>query len=163
MPFRALGYFAGLLTVLSARSPMRWNSCPEGRTLERQVKAADVVVLGEVIYGGDCRPPKVDSVDPGLVRLDCIGREADLIIRRSWKGPSTVGQGLTLTMPLPSDSAGLLMRKGETHVVFAKLFDGSEAPQWLAETTACMLPEEIASSDSAFVKQLDLWFRTHKS
>ena len=163
MLFRALGYFTGLLGVLAARSPMTWNPCPEGRTLERQLKRADVVVFGEVTYERDCRPPKIDSVDPGLVALDCIGRRADLVIRRSWKGPASVGHSLALTMPAPGDSAGLLMRKGEAHVVFARLFDGSEAPQWFSETTACMLPEGAASSDSTLVKQLDLWHRRHKS
>jgi hypothetical protein len=55
------------------------------------------------------------------------------------------------------------MREGETHVVFAKLFDSAATSTRFAETDKCMLPEGSVSSDKGLIKQLDLWFKRHKS
>ncbi len=162
MRLLALACITGTLTVPTSKGPMGQDPCPEGRTLERRLENADAVVMGEVTLDRDCRPPRVDPIDSGLV-ADCIGRRADLGILRSWKGSLSAGDGLALVMPAPGDSAGLLMRKGETHIVFARLSPAFSETQWWGETEACLFPEGSTSSDSVLVKQLDTWQRTHKT
>lgn len=156
---RVLGSAAGVLGLLAHPLPLEPNPCREGRSLERQVDSADVVVFGQVTYDRDCPPFRVDSAPSRLELLGCMGRRADLVIQRSWKGPVSVGQGLLLTMPGLHESGGIMMRKGEKHVVFAKLSETAEAPSWLAQTSACMLPERSSSSDKGLVKRLDRMFK----
>jgi hypothetical protein len=65
-------------------------------------------------------------------------------------------------MPMPGDSGGLLLREGETHVIFAKLASGAESPHWFGETSACMLPEDSTPSDKELAKRLDHWLKSQE-
>ncbi len=163
MQLRALGYLTGVLSFLAAHSPEGLTLCPEGRSLDQQLEKADAVVIGVVTSDRDCPRYAPDTTKSRVEFVDCIGRRAYLQIRGSWKGPAKIGESLRLTMPAPDDSAGLSMRKGETHVVFARLFGTVQDATWLARTTACMLPEGTTSSDSSLVEQLNRWQKTQKS
>lgn len=135
------------------------DPCPEGRTLERQIAAADVVVLGKVTYDRDCVPfrPSTDRVYG-----DCYGRRADVVVKRTWKGPLRRRMGIGLVALGTKDSAGIFWRKGETHVLFARVTTvSSDSVHWSGHTDACMLPEAIRS-EKALVKQLDAWARAQR-
>jgi hypothetical protein len=123
------------------------GTCPR-RTLHQQVAEADVVLLGVVTWDSDC---PTDWITPNenarMVLPGCIGRRADVVAIRIWKGKLGKGDGLLLQTPGPADSAGLLLRKGDTTVVFADTwgeFDpqGRSQPGW---TDACMYPRGFAS------------------
>jgi hypothetical protein len=63
----ALSSIAGLLVApLLGVQP---DPCPPGRTLEQQIAAADVVVLGKVTYDRDCLPLKGGLRDGRFDRL----------------------------------------------------------------------------------------------
>lgn len=134
--------------------------CPEGRTLERQLEAADVVAFGKVRHDFDCPPFEGHSEDSVRWQLPgCLGQMADFVIERTWKGPASPGQGLMLHI---TDTTGLQVRKGEKHVVFARLAGTAEAPTWIARTDACMLPDGAKSSNRSLKHQLDRWFKSRQ-
>lgn len=156
MQFRALGNVA-VLGILAVR-PVP-NPCEGARTLDAMIEQADAVVIGIVTADEDCRPP--DTTSSRIELPDCVGRRVYLRITKSYKGPTKKGQHLRLTMPAPGESAGLLMRMGEKHVVFAKLFGDVQDATWLARTTACMLPEATPPEPTS--KQLESWKKTQRS
>lgn len=142
-----------VILLISDLPAFAWtDTCPAGRTLEKQMGEADVLVLGEVSYDRDCRPPGGGDAGRPFIG-DCTGRRADVRVIRAWKGPLRQGDGLALVMPAPSDSAGLFFRKGEVRVVFAKLRPREGAQQW-GYTDECKYPEGDRS-DSLLVKALD--------
>jgi hypothetical protein len=117
-------------------------------------------VLGKVVYDRDCPPPLKDPVE-NIWHVVCIGREVQVVIRKTWKGPTEAGDRLYLNMP-PDDS-GRSMREGEAHVVFATLGDLTKSAAWFGATDSCMLPEGAKSSDKGLGKRLDAWHEAHKS
>ena len=113
--------------------------CPLPRDLSRQFEAAGVVLRGRVTYDRDCLP---SGMRGGRPFLDCVGRRADIVVTQVWKGRLRVGDGLALIVPAPRDSAGLLLRKGETAVVFARVYPESrEGPIYYGLSDGCMFPE----------------------
>ena len=160
MPFLALRYVGFLAGISFPLAAIR-AQCPSGRALERQIATADAVVLGKVTLDRDCPPPTVDEVDRGLVHFECFGRQAHLTIQQTWRGPTKAGDVLYLN--LPSDRPTPQMGKGETHVVFAKLGNLPRSSAWFGTTDSCMLPEGANSSEKDLRKQLDTWYKPHKS
>ncbi len=150
------------MTVLSYSNLV--GQCPDGRTVKRQLSQADLVVYAEVAHERECSPGRVDAIDPGMVVSDCVGREAELRIRKTWKGPAQAGDKIILTMA----QGDLRVTKGETRVFFAKLLDGIEVSDsreptiWFAESDSCMLPEGLTSCSKQLAKKLDHWLKSQK-
>ncbi len=118
--------------------------CPPPRDLARRFQAVEVVIRGRVTYDRDCLPSGMRGSRPFL---DCVGRRADLVVTQVWKGPLRVGDGLSLIVPAPRDSAGLLLRKGETAVVFAQLYPESpQGPIYYGQSDGCLFPQGYRSA-----------------
>ena len=117
--------------------------CPQAGDLASAVQSASVVARGKVTYDQDCLPPTMYGSEPFF---DCVGRRADLVVSRVWKGPLNAGDGIRLFMPGPLDSAGLLLRKGDEVLLFVRLTsDEPFGRTYSAYTDACMLPVGFGS------------------
>jgi len=141
--------FVVMMTSLLACSPhaavlpVQTKPCPIPRDLARRFDAAEVVVRGRVTYDRDCLP---SGWRGGRPFLDCHGRRADIVVTQVWKGRLRVGDGLALIVPTPQDSAGLLLRKGETAIVFAQVYPESiKGPTYYGVADGCMFPEGYRS------------------
>jgi hypothetical protein len=108
-----------------------------------------VIVLGKVTYDRDCDRSSFSDGDRTIFP-ECTGRRADVRIVRAWKGNLSPGTGLGLVVLDSIGSGGLVLRKGETRVVFAKITIPGEA--W-GMTGSCYFPEGF-SSDSSLIKAL---------
>ena len=117
--------------------------CPHRRTLAQVAVTADIIAAGKVSSDRDCSPLRFQGSRP---ELDCVGRQAYVLVSRSWKGPLRPGDGLVLLMPGPKDSAGVLIQTGDQVVLFAMLDlpNPVERTYW-AHLDACMLPERLSS------------------
>lgn len=125
--------------------------CPKGRALERQIAAAEIVVLGLAKESRTCRA-YADSRRP---HYDCTGVETVFQVRQVWKGDALPRHTLGLVAPPPSDPVGVKYLVGRQYVIFAaatKMLD----THWEGSTNACHLPDKPASR-KALIKQLDAW------
>jgi hypothetical protein len=128
--------------------------CPPDRSLEQRFYAADIVVLGEVTYDRDCIgwSRSQSATEPDRVEIpDCFGRRADVRIEQVWKGDLKLGDTVGLVLRGPSDSAGVLWRTGERHLVFA---NGEFLGRlWWGSSDACKAPAGL--TDRAAVAALN--------
>jgi hypothetical protein len=140
--------FASFVAVLAVPGSLgRTDPCLPGRTLERQVRQADAVVLGKAAL---------------IERSGCVEGEAgcriaspqsSLKVLKSWKGP--ISSGGTLSLSMPFDTNDVQIRHGATVVVFAKLHDVGDKNAWVGSTDGCMYPEGSTPSDTSLIQRLD--------
>jgi hypothetical protein len=126
-----------------AISPVSFGAadpCPQGRSLERQIRQADVVALGTVLLEPACPPHRTDNIEEDRV---CLSAQVEITIRKSWKGPPAAGHYLLLPMAL--DKPSMRLNDGDTVVVFAKLrgLDQNTSPVWFGNQTLACFPMEL--------------------
>ena len=116
--------------------------CPH-LSLTQQLIRAHIVAEGRVTYDRECQRAQFDG---GRPFLDCVGRRADVVVSKVWKGALEVGDGLGLVTPAPAESAGMNLRKGDLVILFVRTpgdFHPRPRTQW-GFTDACMQPREFA-------------------
>jgi hypothetical protein len=126
------------------------DPCPKGRSLDQQIKQADVIVLGHVERAGKCPPPLPDGSDI------CHGHEATVTIQKVWKGFPKVGHRLNLSM-LPKRPR-VQVEAGQTVVLFADILAEGTETFWYVESDAGMYPDGLRPTSRQLVHQLDEYF-----
>ena len=152
----SLAVVAGLLAAPIPQDE-KPRPCPEGRTLERQVATADLVLLAEVTRARDCPP---SGIMGGRLVIHCLGRDVSARVLRVWKGSIQPDENVRLITPAASDPTALPLKMGEVRVVFANARQAYTG-YWSGTTDACKLPEGT-TSEKTLIRQLDAWMRAQE-